>query len=90
MIKIKLFANLQETVGQKIVELDSPSTVREALRELVSRHPSLEDEVFADDGSLHSHLNAFIDGRNVNTYDGLDTELQGDQVLTLFSPLGGG
>jgi len=91
-MQVKLFAGLREIAGSKAVEIATTgkATVREVLHKLIKKHPRLEREIFAEDGSIQSQVNVLLGGRNVRWLDGLDTELDEDQELAIFPPIAGG
>ncbi|EFW94051.1 MoaD family protein [Haladaptatus paucihalophilus DX253] len=88
----KLFADLAELAGQKEVSVDAEpgETVGDALDDLLSPRPELEDRVLDDDGRLRDHINVLRNGTNVFTEDGLDTTLESGDELALFPPVSGG
>lgn len=90
----KLFADLAEVAGDRIVEVDvdadAGATVRDALDELLETRSALRDRVLTADGDLQDHINLLRNGTNVAHQDGLDTELDADDELALFPPVSGG
>lgn len=89
----KLFADLAEIAGGKeiavAVEAENP-TVGDALDALLAAHPDLEPRVYEDDGSLSTHVNVLVNGSDVDTLDGLDTDIDEADELALFPPVSGG
>jgi len=89
----QLFADLSDVAGDDRVAVEVPAdgTVADALDALVDAHPALGDRVFADDGSLHSHVNVLVNGENVRTEaEGLDTPVEPGDELAMFPPVSGG
>jgi len=88
----KLFANLAETAGRKEVAIDDEAaTFGEALEALFERHPALEPEVRDDDGTIHDHIRALVDGQDpFAEADGYETALDENAELALFPPVSGG
>jgi molybdopterin synthase sulfur carrier subunit len=87
----KLFADLAETAGEKrvVVDPETAATVDEALETLFETHPELRDRVLAD-GELVDHVNLLVNGEDVSTSDGLETDVEPEDELALFPPVSGG
>jgi len=91
MITIKLFADLAERAGEKKVEVSSEN-VRGALIELEKMYPALEEKIFKDESGeeLKESITVIKDGRNISYLQGLETELEDGDKISLFPPVGGG
>ena len=75
--------------GQKEAEATG-ATVGELLRDLVSRHPGLGEQLFAGDGEMHRFVNVYVNGQDVRYLGVLDTPVKdGDQVIILPAMAGG-
>ncbi len=87
----KLFADLAEIAGGRVIEVDVEpgETVGEALDALLEDHPDLRKRVI-DDGEIADHINVLRNGRNVLHDDGLNATLEADDELALFPPVSGG
>jgi sulfur-carrier protein len=77
-----------EVGGARQVEADG-DTVRELLDDLMSRFPSLRRQlVEADD--LAPFVNVYVEGEDVRTRDGLDTEVRPGATVILLPAMAGG
>ncbi len=87
---MRFFANYRDAVGQKTVvrEYEGVTTVGDVLERLDDEYEGLE--LFADDGSLRDYVTIMRDGRDVAHVDGLETTLEGGEVLSVFPPVAGG
>ena len=88
-----LFATLAETAGDSevAVDVETPSTVGDALDALIETHPDLADEALADDGSVRDHIRLLHEGRDPFVEaDGLATTVEDGDELALFPPVSGG
>ncbi|MEF8977171.1 MAG: ubiquitin-like small modifier protein 1 [Halapricum sp.] len=87
---LRFFANFREIVGQKTIvrEYEEVSTIGDVLTELKSEYTDLE--LYDEDGSLREYITVMRDGKDVVHIDGLDTELEGGETLSLFPPVAGG
>ena len=81
-------------VGSKSIELEikrGGSTVRDALNSIVARFPLLRNELLDADGNLHPYVPLFVNGRNPRLLSrGVDTVLQPEDTLSIFSPIASG
>jgi MoaD family protein len=82
---IQLYANLRKIAGTK-ERSTSGKTVREALNELVSWCPDL-DEALLENGGLRPHVVITLNGYNVTD---LTTAVTEQDVLAIFPPIAGG
>lgn len=89
----KLFADLAEITDTRelSVDVDSGSTVGDALDALLNAHPDLESRVLTDDGELRPHVSVLKNGTNLTTTaDGLETPANEEDELALLPPVSGG
>lgn len=90
-IELRSFANFREAIGEKTIrrEFDGSSvSAEEVLRSLEAEFPDLE--LFAEDGSLQEFITVLKNGREITYLDGLDTELEDGDALSVFPPVAGG
>ncbi len=87
---MRFFANYRDAVGQKTVvrEYEGVTTVGDVLDRLDDEYEDLE--LFDEDGSLRDYVTIMRDGRAVTHVDGLETTLEGGEVLSVFPPVAGG
>jgi len=73
MIKILIpYALRSFTERNAEVEVEG-KTAGEALNALAGLYPDIKTHLFADNGQPRDFINLFIDGKNINTLQGLDT-----------------
>ena len=77
-----------EVGGARELEADG-ATVAEVIDDLVDRYPPLAAQLLHD-GELASFVNVYLDGEDVRTRDGLDTEVAEDDQLILLPAMAGG
>ncbi|MCX8176583.1 MAG: MoaD family protein [Candidatus Bathyarchaeota archaeon] len=91
-VKFRFFASLREVAGEKerILELDKPMTVYEALNVLSNFYgEKFREEVFEAE-SLAEKLTILVNGSNINTLSGLKTMLNDGDEVSIFPPIVGG
>ena len=77
-----------ETGGEREVPAHG-ATVRELLDDLAGRFPSLRSQIFPD-GELAPFVNAYVEGEDVRTLDGLDTRVTEGSTVILLPAMAGG
>jgi len=89
-ITIRFFANFRETVGQKTINRDYEDafTVGDVL--LVLSEEYSEMDLFEDDGILREFLTIMKDGKDIAHLNGLETELEDGDTVSVFPPVAGG
>ncbi len=75
--------------GASELFLSAPS-VRAALDQLESRHPSLHRNICDETGRVRRHVNLFVNTSNVRDREGLDTALAPGDVITILPAVSGG
>ncbi len=64
------------------------ATVREVIDEVVAAEPRMRARIFRSDGRMYAGI--FLNGRNVNALDGMDTAVSEGDRLTVVPPISGG
>jgi len=65
-------------------------TAGEALNALANLYPDIKTHLFADNGQLRDFINLFIDGKNINTLQGLDTPVAENSEVMIIPAIAGG
>jgi molybdopterin synthase sulfur carrier subunit len=82
MTRVRIPPTLREqTDGQRELLADG-DTVRELLDDLTSRFPTLEEQL--------PFANVYVEGEDVRTLDGLDTEVRPGSMVVLLPAMAGG
>jgi molybdopterin converting factor small subunit len=77
-----------EVGGERELEAEG-ATVAEVIDDLVARFPALAAQLLQD-GELAPFVNVYVDGEDVRTRDGLDTDVgAGDHMILLPAMAGG-
>jgi sulfur-carrier protein len=74
--------------GARQVEADG-GTVRELLDDLLSRFPSLREQIVEGD-DVASFVNVYVEGEDVRTRDGLETAVKPGSTVILLPAMAGG
>ncbi|MCL2197216.1 MAG: MoaD/ThiS family protein [Treponema sp.] len=65
-------------------------TAGEALNALANLYPDIKTHLFADNKNLRDFINLFIDGKNINTLQGLDTPVAEKSEVMIIPAIAGG
>jgi molybdopterin synthase sulfur carrier subunit len=89
-ISVHVPAVLRDCCGGA-TELHLPaSSVRDALREIERRHPSLYRSICDETSQVRRHINVFVNVTHVRDRQGLDTLLEPGDVVTILPAVSGG
>ena len=66
------------------------NTVAEALTALLDRYPKLQKHLYDSKGKLRSFVNLYLADEDIRQLDGLDTELDDGDELTIVPSIAGG
>jgi molybdopterin synthase sulfur carrier subunit len=77
-----------ETQGVASVEA-SGETVRDLLDDLTGRFPALKARIYPE-GELARFVNVYVEGEDVRTRDGLETEVSESSTVILLPAMAGG
>ena len=89
MSVIRIPPTLRDQVGgHRQVEADG-ETVRDLLDDLMSRFPTLRPQLIEDD-DLAPFVNVYVEGEDVRTREGIDTEVRPGSTVILLPALAGG
>jgi MoaD family protein len=72
------------------MEFTEGATLRTLLADLTGRYRGLGELMFATPDTLRDFVNILKNGRNIHFLSGLNTPLEGGDVIALFPPIAGG
>ena len=78
-----------ETGGKREVHA-AGRNVRELLDDLMSRFPGLRHQLVDGDDDIAPFVNVYVEGEDVRTLDGLDTEVHDGSTVILLPAMAGG
>ena len=92
-MRIEFYGIFRLQIGKKTLEFDLShgSTIYDALQAVVKRFPVLRDDLLDQNDKPYPYLPLYINGRNPRLFeDGLNTVIDTDDVLSIFSPISSG
>jgi sulfur-carrier protein len=88
-VRVKIPTQLRSaTDGEAQASVDG-STVGEVLDALYARYGELRGRI-AEDGGLRRFVNVYVDGEDIRFLDGLDTQVQDGDEVTILPAVAGG
>ncbi len=88
-VKVRIPPTLRAEAGGEREVAASGATLRAVLGDLTGRYPELAGRIY-DDGSLARFVNAYVDGEDVRTLDGLETPVRDGATVILLPAMAGG
>jgi len=82
MTKVRIPPTLREQTGGERELLAEGETVRDVLDDLMGRFPALEEQL--------PFANVYVEGEDVRTLEGLDTEVRPGSTVILLPAMAGG
>jgi sulfur-carrier protein len=82
MTKVRIPPTLREQTGGERELLAEGETVRDLLDDLMGRFPALEEQL--------PFANVYVEGEDVRTLEGLDTEVRPGSTVILLPAMAGG
>lgn len=75
--------------GDEIIEVDA-TDIGEALEKLQESYDGLLGRLLSDSGTVHRHINIFLNEEDIQLKDNLQTGLSPGDKVTLISAIAGG
>jgi len=82
MTKVRIPPTLREQTGGEREVVAEGETVRDLLDDLMSRFPALEEQL--------PFANVYVEGEDVRTLDGFETEVRPGSTVILLPAMAGG
>ena len=89
-VTVKIPTQLRSvTGGESEASVEDVSTVGEVLDGLYERFEGLRERI-AEDGDLRRFVNVYVEGEDVRTLDGLETDVRPGATVILLPAMAGG
>lgn len=88
MATVKLFGNLRKQLDRSNLQITGTS-VRGVIETLCQDHATI-CELLLEDGEIRPHFIITLNGHDINLSDGLDTAVNQEDQIAIFSPIAGG
>jgi len=90
MSAVKIPSVLRPAVGGARELNVAGSTIGELIAALTQQHPSLRQQLLAEDGGLNRFVNVYVNGQDVRYLQGLDTPIEDRDEVRLLPAMAGG
>ncbi len=88
-VNVKIPSQLRAATGGDATAAVDGATVGEVLDSLYARYDELRSRI-AEDGGLRRFVNVYVGGEDIRFLDGLQTEVQDGDELTILPAVAGG
>lgn len=90
-VHIRTFASFRDILGKdRGIEIDKGSTVEDLLKSLISTHPNLRTALFDDAGNIKEYVIIMKNRENIESLQGMTTELNEGDEVAILPPVAGG
>jgi sulfur-carrier protein len=89
MTKVRIPPTLREQTGGEREVAATGNTVRDLLDDLMGRFPALRTQLVEHD-EIAPFVNVYVEGEDVRTLDGLETEVRPGSTVILLPAMAGG
>ena len=89
MTSVRIPPTLREVTGGERELPAEGDTVRELLEDLMGRFPALRTQL-VEDGDIAPFVNVYVEGEDVRTLDGLETDVRPGATVILLPAMAGG
>jgi sulfur-carrier protein len=89
MTKVRIPPTLREQAGGQREVVVEGDNVRDLLEDLLGRFPGLRTQL-VEDGDIAPFVNVYVEGEDVRTLDGLETEVTPGSTVILLPAMAGG
>jgi molybdopterin synthase sulfur carrier subunit len=89
MTKVRIPPTLREQAGGQREVAAEGDTVRDLLEDLMGRFPGLRSQL-VEDGDIAPFVNVYVEGEDVRTLEGLETEVASGSTVILLPAMAGG
>ena len=89
-VTVKLPTQLRDAAGGASAASVDGTTVGEALEALYAEHGELRSRLADDGGALRRFVNVYLGGEDIRFLDGLDTEVEDGDEVTILPAVAGG
>jgi sulfur-carrier protein len=89
-VTVKLPTQLRDAAGGQAEARADGATVGEVLEGLYAQHSELRERIADGDGSLRRFVNVYVKGEDIRFLDGLATEVEDGDEVTILPAVAGG
>ena len=90
MAKILIPTALRQFTEQQDAIEVTGGTVAEALGQLTAQYPNIKKNLYTDQGKLRSFVNVYVNDEDIRYLDKDETELQGNETISIVPSIAGG
>ena len=90
-VKVKIPTQLRQlTAGLSELEIDEATDIRGLIQKVKQDHPAVIERIVDEHGEIRRFVNVFAGDEDVRFLEGLDTKLEGINVVSILPAVAGG
>lgn len=89
-VKIEVFATLRELIGKESLEIENVNNVRELIESLIEMFGMKIKEILMEGDKSKEFVKILVNGKDIRTLRGMETELRDGDLISIFPPVAGG
>lgn len=66
------------------------NSVRQVMEDVEKRYPGFKSQIITENGELHQFINVFVNDEDIRFLDGLDTQVEDADIITILPAIAGG
>ena len=90
-VHIRAFANFRDILGKdRDIEIKEGSTIGDLLQSLISANQNLRAAIFDEAGNVREYVIIMKNRKNIESLQGMNTELSEGDEVAMLPPVAGG
>jgi molybdopterin synthase sulfur carrier subunit len=89
-VKVRIPTPLRKLTNEEAEVTASGASIRELLDDLEARFPGFKERLCDDGGDLRRFVNVYVGEEDIRFLNGMETELSGEDVVSIIPAVAGG
>ena len=91
MVKVKFLARFRDITGERSVDIEHIGSIADLMNTLTEKYGNeFKDALFDKEGNLRDYMKIIVNGEDVESNGGLESEVENDDEVVIFQTIAGG